>query len=60
LVVTLIEVKAITALSSLRAKTGINTIFHYLKKGVSEKYKNWWYGYTIRGASQFIVRREKT
>jgi hypothetical protein len=35
LVVTLIEVKAITALSSLRAKTGINTIFHYLKKPMS-------------------------
>jgi hypothetical protein len=31
LVVTLIEVNSITALSSLRAKIRINTIFHYLK-----------------------------
>jgi hypothetical protein len=34
LVVTLIEVKAITALSSLRAKTGINTILP-LSKNIS-------------------------
>jgi hypothetical protein len=31
----------------------------FILLGVSEKYKNWWYGYTNRGARQFIVRGEK-